>query len=192
MGVKDIVRKIKEDTQNKVDSIMDREEEKAEEIREEIRKEKERKLKQIEKKKKREIKTMKNRILSQAKLEKRKKKLKIREEMIDRVMNRAKEKLEEIEPEEHEDFLRKSIGQASNVLKGEITLRCNDESEEMVSELADKIDPSLEIEGGLKTKGGIKAVSNKGSSIDLTFEANLERRRKGLRKEISDILFSEE
>lgn len=192
MGVKDIVRKIKEDTQNKVDSIMEREEEKAEEVREEIRKEKERKLKQIEKKKKREIKTMKNRILSQAKLEKRKKKLKIREEMIDRVMNRAKEELEEMDPEDYEDFLRKSIGQASSVLEGGIILKCNDESEEMVSELADKIDPSLEVEGGLNTKGGVKAVSNKGSSIDLTFEANIERRRKELRKEISDILFSEE
>ncbi|MBS3816229.1 MAG: hypothetical protein KGY76_01555 [Candidatus Thermoplasmatota archaeon] len=192
MPVDKIIEKIKEDVDGKIDSIMEEKKEEAEEVKEDIEQEKERKLEEIRKEKEREINTMKNRILSQAKLEKRKKKLSIREKMIERVFEKAEEKLAAMDPEEYEDYLRKAIGRSTNILPGEVTIICESESEEEVKKLAKKIDPSLRITTGLDSIGGIKAKSEEGSTIDLTFEANIERRKKELRKEISDILFPEE
>ncbi len=191
MPMKKIIKKIKEDTKNKVDDILWRGEKKAEEIKNQIDKEKEHKLDQIKKEKGREIKTMKNMILSQAKLEAKKKKLEIREEMITEVLDRAREEIEQMDPEEYKIYLQESIERADEIFHGKITLRCNKEAERLVDELAFDTDPDIEVKADLDTIGGIKAESETGS-IDFTFEANLERLKKELRKEISQILFKEE
>ena len=109
MPVEKIIERIEKDAQRKADNILAREEEKAEEIKEEIEREKERRLDEIRKKKEREIKTMKNRILSQAKLESRKKKLNIREDMMERVFENAKEKLGKTDPSEYKDYLKDAV-----------------------------------------------------------------------------------
>ncbi len=192
MPVEKIIERIEKDAQRKADNILAREKEKAEELREEIEKEKERKLDEIRKKNEREIKTMKNRILSQAKLESRKKKLNIREEMMERVFENAKEKLEETDPSEYKDYLKDAVEKSTDVLGEDITVHCNEESEDIVRDMVDDIDPSIEVESSLDSIGGIKASSKKGAEIDLSFEANLKRIRKNLRKEISDILFAED
>ncbi len=192
MALDKIIERIKKDVEHKTDTIYEREEEKAQEIREEIEREKKRKLNEIRKDKKREIKTLKNRILSQAKLEKRKKKLEVREEMIEKVFDEVMERVKAMDPSDYEDYLRKAIGRCDSTLKGDITILCNKDSKDKVKELARKIDPSLEVKAELDSLGGIKARSEEGSSIDLTFEANIERKKKELRKEIANILFPEE
>ncbi len=192
MPVEKIIERIEKDAQRKADNILAREKEKAEELREEIEKEKERKLDEIRKKNEREIKTMKNRILSQAKLESRKKKLNIREEMMERVFENAEEKLKETDPSEYKDYLKDAVEKSTDVLGEDITVHCNEESEDIVRDMVDDIDPSIEVESSLDSIGGIKASSKKGAEIDLSFEANLKRIRKNLRKEISDILFAED
>lgn len=191
MPVDKIIERIKEDVNRKVENILEREKERAEDARKEIEKEKNRKLDEIRNKREREIKTMKNRILSQAKLKRQKKKLSVREEMMEKAFDEAKNRLKEMNPSEYEDYLRQSIGKATDVLEGDVTILCNPESEEKVKELAEKIKPSLKVKSGLETIGGIKAESE-GSRIDFTFEANLERKKKEIRKEIADILFPEE
>lgn len=192
ISVEKIVKRIERVVENKIDSIMKEKEKEAEKIRDEIEQDKEKKLKNIKKEKEREIKTLKSRIISQAKLESRKKKLKVREEMIEKIFKMAKEKLKMMDPEEYKEFLKNSIEKAHRTLEGDITIHCPKKSEDDVKEIAKTIDPSLEVAGDLKSTGGIKAISEKGATINLTFEANLERKRKELRKEISDILFSEE
>ena len=190
MPVDKIIERIKEDVDRKVENIVEREKEKAEEAKQEIEREKNRKLDEIRKKREREIKTMKNRILSQAKLKRQKKKLSVREEMMERAFDEAKNRLKEMSPGEYEDYLRQAIGKAADVLEGDVTILCNSEGEEKVKELAEKIKPSLKVKSELETIGGIKAESE-GSRIDFTFEANLERKKKEIRKEIADILFPE-
>ncbi len=193
MPVDEIIKRIKQAAQRKVKNIEKRKEEKAEEIEQEIEREKDRKLDQIRKEKEREIDTTRNRIISQAKLDARKNKLQAREEMIEKIFDQAMEELDEAYPDDYEDYLRKAIGKASNILEGDsIAIHCNPESEEKVEELVSKIAPSLDVKSDLDVIGGIKAVSDSGSEIDLTFEASFERKKKELRKDISDMLFAED
>jgi len=192
ISVEKIVEKIEKDIQNKIDSIMEEEKEKAEQIRKEIEQEKEKRLNDIEKEKEREIKTMKNRIISQAELKSRKKRLDVREEMIQRVFDSSKDRLREMDPNDYEGYIKESIEKAEEILEGDVKIHCQEGSEDAVESIAKKIDPDLEVIGDLKNIGGIKAISDKGASIDMTFEANLERKRKELRKEITEILFAEE
>ncbi|MEF8832224.1 MAG: V-type ATP synthase subunit E family protein [Candidatus Thermoplasmatota archaeon] len=192
MPIEKIIERIEKETQGKIDNIIERGKEKAEKIEQEIEKEKEQRQDEIKKEREREIKTMKNRIISQAKLEAKKKRLNVREEMINDVFKEVKNRLDEKKAEEYEGYLKQSIKKSDEILKGDLKIRCDPESEQLVKQLAEKINPEIEIEPSLDTIGGIKASSEKGSSIDYTFEANLERKRKELRKEISDILFQEE
>ena len=192
ISVEKIVEKIERDIQNKINSIMEEEKEKAKQIRKEIEHEKERRLNEIEKEREREINTLKNRIISQAELESRKKKLNVREEMIERVFDNSRKKLKKMNPKDYKEYIEESVEKIEDLLEGKVEIHCPKESEEEVKNIITKIDPSLKVIGDLSSIGGIKAVSDKGASIDMTFEANLERRRKELRKEISDILFEED
>lgn len=192
MPVEKIVKRIEKDAEDKVKSIKEEKKKKAEEIRDEIDREKERKLDELEKEKEREIKTLKNRIISQAELEARKKKLKVREEMIEKVFDIVKKRLEKKEAAEYEDYLQNSIEKAHRLLEGDMTIYCNPEAEREVKGIAERIDPHLEVRPDLESIGGVKVVSEEGATIDMTFEANMERKKKELRKEISDILFPEE
>ncbi len=191
MTVNKIIKKIEQEMNRKAENIMEREKEKAREKTKEIKKEKERKLQEITNKREREIKTMKNRIISQAKLDKQKQKLKVREEMIDQVFEKVYDELKNTDPSDYEDYLRQAIGKASNVLGDETVIHCNDESEDVVKRLAEKIDSSLQIESDINIIGGIIAESKSGAKIDMSFESNIERRKKELRKDISDIIFND-
>ncbi len=192
ISVKKIIEKIEKDVKSKVDSIMEEEKEKAEQVKKEIEQEKERRLKEIEKEKEREIKTLKNRIISQAELKSRKKRLNVREEMIEKVFDRTRERLQDMDPSDYKGYIKKSIEKAEKLLEGEVTVHCSDGFESEVKDIAEEIDPNLDVVGDLKTIGGVKAISDRGASIDMTFEANLERKKKQLRKEIAEILFPEE
>jgi len=192
ISVEKIVEKIEKDVQEKIDSIMEEKNEKTKQVMEEIEKEKERRLNEIEKEKEREIKTLKNRIISQAELESRKKRLNVREEMIERVFDNSRKELRELGPEDYDEYIEESIEKVDKLLEGEVEIHCPKESEDLVKGLSRNINPSLEVIGDLNSIGGIKAISDKGATIDLTFEANLERKKKQLRKDISDILFPEE
>ncbi|MGM0405194.1 MAG: V-type ATP synthase subunit E [Thermoplasmatota archaeon] len=191
MTVNKIIKKIQREMNRKAENIMEREKEKAREKTKEIKKEKERKLQEIKNKREREIKTMNNRIISQAKLDKQKQKLKVREEMIDKVFEKVYNELKNTEPSIYEDFLRQAIGKVSKVLGDETIIYCNSESEDIVKKLSEKIDPSLQVESDIERIGGIIAESKSGAKIDMTFESNIERRKKELRRDISDILFTD-
>ncbi len=192
MPMEKIIERIEKAAQDKIDNIIQRGKDKAEEIEEEIEKEKEIKLDDLRKEKEREIKTMKNRIISQAKLETKKRKLKVREEMINQVFEEVKTRIDSKEPEEYRGYLKQSVKEVDSILKSGIKIECDPKSEELVKRLTGEINPEIEVEAGLDTIGGIKAFSERGSTVDFTFEANLERKRKELRKEISEILFKQE
>ena len=192
MSVDKIIKKIESDVDSKIQNILSRGEDKAEKERKKIESEKERKLDDIRKEMERKIKTSKNRIISQAKLESRKKKLRVREEMMEKVFKMAKEKLRSMDTGEYEDYLRQAIGRSASLLEGDIVIHCSPDAEEKVKDLVGKISHDLEVKADLETIGGVKAVSDTGATMDLTFEAELERNKKELRKEISDILFTEE
>ncbi len=195
ISVKKIIERIEKDVEDKIESIKQEKRKKAEKIRKEIEQEKERRCDELKKEKEREINTMKNRIISQAELESRKKRLTVREEMIERVFDKAKERLREMDPSDYKDYLQSSLEKITKLLEGDITIHCNSDERDMIDQVIGDIEHSfgsVEITDDLDTIGGIKANSDKGTSIDMTFEANLERKKKELRKEVSEILFLEE
>ncbi len=192
MSVENIIKKINADVDRKIKSIKQRQKELEKKIREEFEAEKNDRMEEIRKREAREIKVMTNRIISQAKLDKRKKVLKVREEEIDKVFNEALKKVRELGPDQQKDHIRQAIGKASALLEGRVSIHCTPESEDMVKELAEKIDPKLGIEADLSGVSGILGVSEDGTSLDLTIEANLQRMKKELRKEIARRLFTEE
>ncbi len=192
MSVENIIRTINADVEVKIREIGRRKREIAKKEIDNIRTEKERRIEEMRRREEREIKVMTNRIISQARLKKRKEVLAVREGIMEDVFQKAAEKMKTMDTEEHGSYLRHAVGNISSVLDGEVTIRCNRESESIVRELARKIDPSLKVKADLESIGGILGVSRDGTSIDLTLEANLERNRKRLRKEICDILFTEE
>ncbi|MFW6141075.1 MAG: V-type ATP synthase subunit E [Candidatus Saliniplasma sp.] len=191
MPVDKIIKKIKQEMTRKSEDIIEREKEKAKVKTEEIEKEKKKKLQEIKNRREREIKTMKNRIISQAKLDKQKQKLRVREEMIEKIFDNVYDEIKSTSPEEYEDYLRQSIGRASKILGEETVIYCNPESQKIIEQLSVNIDPSLKVEPNIETIGGIIAESKSGAKIDMTFESNIERRKKELRKDISGILFSD-
>ena len=192
MSVENIIKKINADVGRKIDSIKQCHKEQEKKILDDIEDEKDSCMEEIRKHEAREIKVMSNRIISQAKLDKRKKVLKVREEEIDRVFEQALKKARELGPEEQKDYLRQAIGKVSSLLDGDVTIHCTKENETTVKELAEKIDPKLKVEADLSNVTGITGKSDDGTSLDLTIEANLQRMKKDLRKEVSRILFTEE
>ncbi len=192
MSVDKLVKRIRTDAKRKAKIIAKRARDKAESEKEKIISEKERKLDELKKESDRELRTLKNRIRSQAKLDARKRELEVREEMIDEIFQEALKKLGSLQAEDYKVYIRQAIGKCVKVLGKDITVSCNEESKELVSEMAKKIAPSVKVKADLISVGGIKARSESGSFIDLTFESNLERMKKDIRKEISEMMFKEE
>ncbi len=192
MTVDKLVKKIRTDAKRKAKNIAKRAQEKAKAEEERIISEKEKKLDELRKESERELRTLKNRIHSQAKLEARKMELKVREEMIEDVFQGSLERLKDTPPEEYSAYLRQAIGKCVNILGDDIVIECNEESLDTVKDLANKIASGLRVEPNLQAVGGIKARSKDGSYIDMTFEANLERIKKDLRKEVTEMMFKEE
>ncbi len=192
MPVENIIQKINADAEGKIRKIDLRQRELAKEERDKILRERDRRMEDLRKRESREIKVMTNRIISQARLNKSKEVLAVREEIMEDVFRRAAEKTNNTDLEDRESYLRQAIGKVSSALDGKITIRCSRAYENLVRDLVDKIDPGLTVKADLESTGGIIGVSEDGISIDLTLETNLERKKKRLRKEICDILFTEE
>ncbi|MFW6038389.1 MAG: V-type ATP synthase subunit E [Candidatus Saliniplasma sp.] len=192
ISVDDIIQRINADVEQKIKHIKKREKQKEKKEIAKLEKEKEQRIDKIKKEGEREINTMKNRLISQANLKTRKNKLKVREDIFQEVFEQARNKLKDSSPEEYEDYIRKAIGRAEKILEEEVTIHCNESSKDIVENLSNKINPKLKVQADLDCSGGIKAESREGTVLDMTFEANLKRIKKELRKEISDILFTEE
>lgn len=192
MAVEKLVKRIRDDAKGKAANTAGSARERAAQERDRVSSEKEKRLAEMRKESEREFRTLKNRILSQAKLEARKMELEVREEMIEQVFKEALESLGAMSTGEHQEYLRMSIGKSVNLLGQDLTVLCTEDDLASVKELARKISPSVEVEASLDSVGGIKARSKDGAFIDLTFEANLERKRKELRREISEMMFRED
>ncbi len=190
MSVENIIKKINADAENKVREIMKRQKEEARKLTDDIAAESEKRLEEIRKEEEREIKVMTNRIISQAKLDKRKLLLDVRERSIQDVFQEVHDRVYGSSPDKKEDYLRQAIGKASALLEGNITIHCNEKDGDTVKELASKIDPKLNVKDDLSGVFGIKGSSEDGTMLDLTMDANIVRMKKDIRKDIAEILLS--
>lgn len=188
-----IIAKIKTEAEVEADKIIEDAEHEANRILEDgdatAKKERETFTKKVEV----DIATLRNRILSEAKMAARRKILIAREEIIQECFDQAAEQLKGLSDKAYDEFMGTCIKAGAAAIEGDIIVGSpdGDTVKRVTSILGLKKNVELEIreEKGL---GGIIVRSKDGKvAVDYTFEGLLDRMRAELRTEAAKLLFSE-
>ncbi|MFP4006052.1 MAG: V-type ATP synthase subunit E [Candidatus Hadarchaeia archaeon] len=203
-GLEGIIEEIKGQAEEERDSILEAAERKAEEIKSGSEKKAEQERNKIIEKGKRESETIKKRILASARKDSRQKKLETREEMIQEVIKRTKEKLDALKEDgNYKEVLINLIESGGETVGGgklKVLISRKDDgilSKQDIEEISKKIteetgeETSIQITDELPNSKGGAIVEKKDGSVSCnnTFESRLERMENTLRTEIAEILF---
>ncbi|WP_456483655.1 V-type ATP synthase subunit E [Methanopyrus kandleri] len=198
MGVEELERKILEDAEKEAEEILEEAKRDAERIREKAEREAEEMRREILDRARREAETRRRREIAQAKLEVRQERLRVKEEYIEKAIERAEEKIRELAEEgrkEYLEFLKRSAIEAVNAISSdEVVLRANENDlmllDEMLSEIRDETGKDVELGEPVEVVGGVIAESKDGSeAYDNTVDARLRRRRSEIVRRVSETLF---
>jgi len=200
-GAKLIIEEINREAELKIKYILEEAEKKAEELRKEAEKRAKAKAEWIIRKAQTQAELEKQRIIANAKLEVRRKRLALQEELINEVLEALRERLSSIPEGEYLEVIKELIIQGIKELGEErVVVSSNKETlsllekhlKEVKKDAKEKLGKDVEIEMGapIKTIGGV-VVYNPGRSIriDNTFEARMERYQSELRSRIAKTLF---
>ncbi len=127
-------------------------------------------------------------IVGGADLEARNKQLLLVEESVDKVFEKAIEKIKNTERNEnYSKFINTLLDESTNILgTSEITIYTNDSDQSMVQSLLPRYTGANLASETIDCMGGIKAISKDGSmTFDNTVDARLERLKPLIRKEIA-------
>ncbi|NJE00346.1 V-type ATP synthase subunit E [Thermococcus sp. JdF3] len=200
-GAELIIQEINREAEQKIQYILSEAQKEAEQIREEARKRAEARAEWIMRKAQTQAEIEKQRIIANARLEVRKKRLAVQEELIQEVITALRERLAELPDEEYFPMLVDLAVQAVGELGSEsVVVRSNERTLKLLSERADEFRKALgerlgrEIEVSLGepvgTIGGLVVETPDGAvRVDNTFEARIERFEGELRAEIAKALF---
>ncbi len=204
-GLENITKEIRKEAEEEREEILEEAKERAEDIKEEGENEAETEKRRITSRGEREVDRMKRRIIANARRKARQNKLQAREEMIQKALDDAREKLVELkdDKEEYNTILKNLIIDAGAAVGGgDLNVLVLEEDEELLSsedlsDISEKIseragkDTSLNLEPGLKDAEGGAVVEKADGSISSnnTFEARLKRKKESLRSEVAKILF---
>ncbi|MEO2151037.1 MAG: V-type ATP synthase subunit E [Thermococcus sp.] len=200
-GAELIIQEINREAEQKIQYILSEAREEAEKLKEEARKRAEAKAEWILRKAKTQAEIEKQRIIANAKLEVRKKKLAVQEELIRSVIESLKERLANLPEDEYFPMLVELTAKAVEELgTNKVIVRSNERTLKLIverlSEFREKLKESLgkdvEVTVGepIQTIGGILVESSDGTvRVDNTFEARIERFESDLRATIAKALF---
>ena len=200
-GAELIIQEINREAEQKIQYILSEAQKEAERIKEEARKRAEARAEWILRKAQTQAETEKQRIIANARLEVRKKRLEVQEELIQEVITALRERLAELSEEEYFPMLIDLTVKALEELGGEACLvRSNEKTlkllgsklEEFRKSVAARLGRDVEISLGepISTIGGVIVEAPDGSvRVDNTFEARIERFESELRAEIAKALF---
>ncbi len=200
-GAELIIQEINREAEQKIQYILSEAQKEAERIKEEARKRAEARAEWILRKAQTQAETEKQRIIANARLEVRKKRLEVQEELIQEVITALRERLAELSEEEYFPMLIDLTVKALEELGGEACLvRSNEKTlkllesklEEFRKSVAARLGRDVEISLGepISTIGGVIVETPDGSvRVDNTFEARIERFESELRAEIAKALF---
>ncbi|RLF80040.1 V-type ATP synthase subunit E [Thermococci archaeon] len=200
-GARLIIEEINKEAEQKIKYILEEAEQKAEEIKQEAEKKARIKADWIIRKAQTQAELEKQRIIANAKLEVRRRKLALQEELINEVIGTIKDRLLSIPEAEYMEVLKDLITSGIQELGEEkVVLSSNGETlsllkahlKEMEKSVNEKLGKDVVISLGepIETIGGV-IVQNleKTIRIDNTFEARMERLQSDLRAKIAKILF---
>jgi V/A-type H+-transporting ATPase subunit E len=191
--LENITQRIKKDASSKAQKKIDAAKHQAREIQERIQKEMDKEKKALELETDKNIKIQRSRAISEGKLESRKMMLNAKEEIITRAFELANERLAEIDQAQKERYLSSAIKGAVSELGSDVTAFCNQKDATLVTKVAKKVDSKIKVSSeGIDFIGGVVVRANDGSAqIDATFQGLLNRKRNDLRREIAEILFTQ-
>ncbi|ACS90846.1 MULTISPECIES: V-type ATP synthase subunit E [Thermococcus] len=200
-GARLIIEEINKEAEQKIKYILEEAEQKAEKIKQEAEKKARIKADWIIRKAQTQAELEKQRIIANAKLEVRRKKLVLQEELINEVIGAIKDRLLSIPEAEYMEILKdlivtgiRELGEEKVVLSsnGETLSLLKAHLKEMEESVNEKLGKDITISLGepIETIGGV-IVQNleKTIRIDNTFEARMERLQADLRTKIAKILF---
>ncbi|NJE62495.1 V-type ATP synthase subunit E [Thermococcus sp. 21S7] len=200
-GAELIIQEINREAEQKIQYILSEAQKEAEKIKEEARKRAEAKAEWILRKAQTQAETEKQRIIANARLEVRKKRLEVQEKLIQEVITALRERLAELPEEEYFPMLIDLTVKALEELGGEACLiRSNEKTlrliegklDEFRETVAAKLGRDVEISLGepISTIGGVLVETPDGAvRVDNTFESRIERFEGELRAEIAKALF---
>ena len=200
-GAKLIIDEIHREAGQKINYIINEAREQVEQIKKEAERRAQSKAEWIIRKAQTQAEIEKSRIIANAKLEIRRKRLQTQEAFINEVFTGLKERLSSLPEEEYFEIVKNLILQAVAEL-GETRVRISSNEatlqmiagniEEVKSFLKEKLGKEINIEIGTKreTIGGIVVENQEGNvRVDNTFEARIERLQSELRSVIAKALF---
>ncbi len=200
-GAELIIQEINREAEQKIQYILSEAREEAEKLKEEARKRAEAKAEWILRKAKTQAEIEKQRIIANAKLEVRKKKLAVQEELIRSVIESLKERLANLPEDEYFPMLVELTAKAVEELgTDKVIVRSNERTLKLIVErlpefrgkLREALGKDVEVTVGepIQTIGGILVESSDGTvRVDNTFEARIERFESDLRATIAKALF---
>ncbi|WP_297551995.1 V-type ATP synthase subunit E [Thermococcus sp.] len=200
-GAELIIQEINREAEQKIQYILSEAREEAEKLKEEARKRAEAKAEWILRKAKTQAEIEKQRIIANAKLEVRKKKLAVQEELIRSVIESLKERLANLPEDEYFPMLVELTAKAVEELgTDKVIVRSNERTLKLIVErlpefrekLKEFLGKDVEVTVGepIQTIGGILVESSDGTvRVDNTFEARIERFESDLRATIAKALF---
>ncbi|NJE05599.1 V-type ATP synthase subunit E [Thermococcus sp. M36] len=200
-GAELIIQEINREAEQKIQYILSEAKDEAEKIKAEARKRAEARAEWILRKAQTQAETERQRIIANARLEVRKKRLEVQEALIQEVILALRERLSELPEEEYFPILVDLAAKAVEELGSEsIVIRSNGRTlellktrfEEFAGALAERVGRDVEIRLGeeVQTIGGVLVEVPDGSvRVDNTFEARIERFESELRAEIAKALF---
>ncbi|MDI3475655.1 MAG: V/A-type H+/Na+-transporting ATPase subunit [Thermococcaceae archaeon] len=200
-GAELIIQEIQREAEQKIQYLLSEAREEAEKIKEEARKRAEARAEWILRKAQTQADVEKQRIIANARLEVRKKRLELQEELIREVLAALRDRLAELPEEEYFETLVSLGAEAVRELNmDELVVRSNERtlgllkshSRKFRSRLAEKSGRKVKIKWGdpVNTIGGLVVESVDGSvRVDNTFEARMERFESELRASIAKALF---
>lgn len=192
-ALENITHRIKKDASQKAQKKIDQAKRQAKEILEQAQKELTREKKTLELETDRIIKIQRSRAISEGKLEGRKMMLNAKEEVITSAFTIANQRLAELDQAQKESYLSSAIKGAVSELGSDVTALCNPKDAALVTKVAKQVDSKIKVSSeGIEFIGGVVVRANDGSAqIDATFEGLLNRKRNDLRREIAEILFTQ-
>ncbi|BAD85788.1 archaeal/vacuolar-type H+-ATPase, subunit E [Thermococcus kodakarensis KOD1] len=200
-GAELIIQEINREAEQKIQYILSEAQKEAEKIKEEARKRAEDRAQWILRKAKTQAEMEKQRAIASARLEVRKKRLEVQEEMIRAVLSALRERLASLPADEYFQTLVTLTTEALEELNiDSAVVRSNEETLKLIVEklpefkksVSEKLGKEVEITVGepISTIGGVLVESSDGSvRVDNTFEARIERLEADLRARIAKALF---
>lgn len=190
-GVDKIIERIKKESDAKVKEIMDNANNEAENIRKRNEKETGKMIEKIRQAYENDAETVKNTILSGAKIESKRIQLQVREDIINECFIRAEKNLANMDGGVYEKFLDRIIREGVDVVGENTVMRCAEKDITVVKKIASSLNVGID-KNFLNTIRGVIIESKDGKiRVNNTFDGILSRNKESVRKEVAEILCGE-